>query len=213
MSTKNPALIRFVASRYRELQGLRTVGDAGFLLLNAAGFWFIMWTERESSAFVLGAVLSAYIWRYFWRLGPQLDRYYATRFGRVGPQFNYWPVFLWMMQGPMAAPILSDMGAPATIAKTLVLILIAARPAWIAIRDFPFRAHWLVVAIVGILHAAQLPPTRPAIFAWEMRVFFAVGLAWAFAGLCDHVILVRTLRPGAAAASEEAIPDQDARRV
>jgi hypothetical protein len=193
MSTKNPALIRLVAARYRELQGLRTVGDAGFLLLNAAGFWFIMWTERESFALVFGAALSVYLWWYFWRLRTQLDQYYAARFGRVGPQFYYWPVFLWMMQGPMAAPILSDMGAPATIAKALVLMLIAARPAWIAIRDFPFRAHWLVVAIVGILLAAQLPATRPAIFVWQMRVFFEVGLAWAFAGLCDHLILVRTL--------------------
>ena len=114
-----------------------------------------------------------------------------------------------IMQGPMAAPILSDMGVPPATAQALVLILIAARPAWIAMRDFPFRAHWLVVAIVGMLLATQLPLTRSSIFAWQMRVFFEVGLAWAFAGLCDHLILVRTL----AGSPREDTPATDVSRV
>src|SRR5262249_61734579 len=62
MSARDPALVRLIAGRYRELQGLSTIADAGFPLICAAGFYLL---SEEWHALVLGPVLAFYLWARF----------------------------------------------------------------------------------------------------------------------------------------------------
>jgi hypothetical protein len=70
-------------------------------------------------------------------------------------------------------------------------------------RDWPYRRHWLAPLLVGLGAAVQHATltTRDQATAWEIHVAVAGGIAIALAGLGDHVLLVRALRPGGADAS------------
>jgi len=70
MSARDPALVRLIAGRYRELQGLSTIADAGFPLICAAGYYLL---SEEWHALILGAVLAFYLWARFSWLRRRFD--------------------------------------------------------------------------------------------------------------------------------------------
>jgi hypothetical protein len=200
MSTKNPALIRLVASRYGDMRGLRTIGDAGCVLLPAVCSRVAMWAETRdpiAQAFVLGVFLAYALYLRLWwaHLRARVERSYDERFGRVAPRTvipTSWTVVSAML-GVVCATILVDARAPAEVPIAIVLLSAAVWPAWIAQRDFPYRAHWVLVTIVAIVAVLQLPALPAARYVWRMQAMFELGAALAIAGLCDHAILVRTL--------------------
>jgi hypothetical protein len=81
MRARNPALIRLVASQYRELQGLKTMADAmipiafGVLLRVARSPWDLL--------FVI-PIAAAWAWfRVTW-IRDRIEAFYDDRCGRIG---------------------------------------------------------------------------------------------------------------------------------
>src|SRR4051812_9705518 len=149
MREHNPALIRLVAARYNELQGLRTAGDAAFLCLAGASLWGANAVDVGyfSIGWPAGIVLSvAAGLSLFWWVRPGrrwLDRYYALRFGRVGGRtfflshaLSCWLAASWMN-------MFVTLPLPATPAWVIALLVspaamvLVAVPGWTARRDFP----------------------------------------------------------------------------
>ena len=79
-------------------------------------------------------------------------------------------------------------------------IMIAASTfpfAWIVIRDWPHRIHWLLPVAVGVSSGLRLVSvvTPADLRDWEVLVCVAGSLAIAAAGLLDHGLLADTLTP------------------
>ena len=206
MHTKNPALIRLVASRYSEMKGLRTLGDTGFLLIGAAGLRIGIWADTHNSSFAPPLVAAIVLWAAYivlWMgvLRARVEKYYDARFGRVGPR-TIVPVS-WVLVPAMGlgwTTIFIDVQVPLPFPIVTVVLSVAIWPAWIARRDFPYRAAWGLVAVAAVLAALQLPGDASLRYVWRVDATSEVGLAMACAGLCDHLILVRALKRGAAEA-------------
>jgi hypothetical protein len=202
MQALDPGLIRLVAARYQRMQGLTIMASAFWLLLNAAGFFLI---SEEWQALPFGAVLAVYLWSRLTWMKRRIERHYADRFGRTGP-----PVFrndLGLMFSMAIAyhQILRDLfHAPDYLRVALVATALCAYPVWIAIRDFSYRSHWLLLVIAGIGVSVQIPwvaPGNEAAFMWARDANLAVGLALFAVGALDHLLLVRALGGGSHQAS------------
>ena len=198
MTTPKPALIRLVTGRYRDLQGLATVADAACLLLFGAVGYLNQsgWIDR--SGLLLIVIGLAYVWARFTVIRRWIDAYYASRFGRVhwslGRPFSF-PVYL---QGIVLSPNLVDMGVPVPARVAIVLLVLGGLPGWIVVRDWPYRAHWLLPVVAGVVVAAMLSgiTTHELAKDWLLRALLACGASLALAGLLDHLLLVKTLHPG-----------------
>jgi hypothetical protein len=124
---------------------------------------------------------------------PRILAYYSQRFGRVRGSYRFSGVNL-MSQGFVPISLLADAHRPWLIVVA-ALALMAAWPAWIAVRDWPYRWHWLPAVLVAVLMAPDMA-LRPSYHAALQHVGgwgLAVGAALAFAGWFDHRLLVRTL--------------------
>jgi hypothetical protein len=212
MRDLDPDLIRLVASRYGQLQGLFTVLDAawptywGVMML--AGRYFERadvsdwWAVPLSLPLLIFMVLQ---WRW---LRPRAKAFYVSRFGRVKgtAASTSFPGATWTSQGCMFGALLADARTP-WLTITVALLAFSARPAWIVRRDWPHRWHWLPLLAAGIATAwsMSLMPSYGAALRHIGPWALAVGGAEAFAGLGDHLLLVRTLhgRPAKDAASSE----------
>lgn len=202
MSSQDPRLIRLVAARYRQMQGLTTIAESAWPLLIAAGFFLIV---EEWHALPFGAVLAVYIWARFTWMKRRIERHYAERFGRTGP-----PVFsnglgLMLTQVIAFNQILRDLfHAPDYLRVALIATALCAYPVWIAIRDFSYRSYWLLLVIAGIGVSVQIPwvgPGSDASLMWARDANLAVGLALFAVGALDHLLLVRALGGGSHQAS------------
>ena len=88
----------------------------------------------------------------------------------------------------------------------LVMVLLAGLPAWIAVRDWPYRAHWLLPLAAGVVLALGFATvsTPAQSFAWLSDAYFAGGVSLALAGLLDHTLLLKTLQAGPSGQAEGA---------
>ncbi|MGH9411597.1 MAG: hypothetical protein ACRD1V_19345 [Vicinamibacterales bacterium] len=196
MDDLNPRLIRLLARRYGELQGLRTAADAGVPIILGVG-WLCLYGDGDHSeryAVALGLVLVAYLVCYWTRIRRGLRTYYVTRFGRA--HSTWFPDSSVAFAGILYPPILADFHAPLAARMSFLLLLLCARPAWVVVRDWPYRVHWLLPALVGAAAAAAYPsfPTVHHSFEWQATAFTAYGSALVAAGLLDHLLLLRTMK-------------------
>lgn len=207
MTTHRPALIRFITGRYRDLQGLSTVADAGLLFLSAVGVYLARsgWVAAKWK-FIILAAYAAYGWARFTLIRRWIDAYYASRCGRVHWSLAFPFAFPLYMQGLLGAPILVDLHVPAPVRVTLVLVLLAGLPARIAVRDWPYRAHWLLPFAAGVVLATRFTAvhTPEQARVWLPDAFFACGVSLALAGLLDHALLLKTLHAGPSDQAERA---------
>jgi hypothetical protein len=199
MEMRDPGLIRLVAARYRQMQGLTTMAESFWLLIVAAGFFLISDSE-EWMALPFAAVLAAYVISRFTWMKRRIERHYAERFGRTGL-----PVFrngLGLMFNQVIAfnQMLRDLfHAPDYLRVVLIATALCAYPLWIGIRDFSYRSHWLLLVIAGLGVSVQIPwvgPGSDASFMWARDANLAVGLALFVVGALDHLLLVRALGGG-----------------
>jgi hypothetical protein len=199
MTTQNPALIRLVTGRYRDLQGLATVADAAPLLLLAAGgyAYHAAWLDRSRSIVLGIAVCGGYLWARFTWIRRWIDAYYANRYGRVQQSVGRPSPFLMYFQGIVLAPTLHDMGVPVPARVAIVLLVLGGVPGWIVVRDWPYRAHWLLPGAAGVVAAAMFAgvTTHEQVNAWLVPTLCACGVSLALAGLLDHALLTCSLHP------------------
>ena len=182
------SLVRFVASRYRQLQGLRRVVDAVSLLL----LWSLLTTEPANGGplWFAGAMV---VWTSLtlWGLA-RVGRYYRERFGRTASTADSTAgsgsagevmLFVWMSMvfGGFFIPLLATYAAHVT---------------W---RDWPYRAHWMLLALHGTVFTIAYPGLHsPALFAlWNSRFVLTAAPVIALVGLLDHRLLVRAMHRAA----------------
>jgi hypothetical protein len=203
MTTHDPALIRLAAGRFRDLQGLSTVADAALLLLCAAGLHLARsgWT---GSAWGILFLTAAYGWARFTRIRRWIDGYYVNRCGRVHWSLGFPFAFPLYMQGLLCAPVLVDVDVPTPVRVAFVLLLLAGLPFRIVVRDWPYRAHWLLPFAAGVVLAVMFAAvnTREEARAWLPEALVTCGASLALAGLLDHALLLKTLHAGPSHQSE-----------
>jgi hypothetical protein len=199
----NQKLIRLVASRYRELQGLKTAGDGSTLLLFGVALRGAQAADRANIAhsylFATAVVLMLTLIGAWLFLRRRLDRYYDFRFGRVGARTFVYPYALlflictgWMA---MWCDIPGPIWVTAPLAHVASIPLIAG-PGMAAKRGAPYRLPWVLVAMAALVAALQLPlGDASARLIWRMHSLVYGGGTLVVAGLCDHLLLVRTLKP------------------
>ena len=195
----DPALIHLITGRYYEMRGLNTVADAVMPIHLGLVLAFFHAGASESLwllVVMLIVPMAYWLWaRYTW-VRRRIDGFYAERCGRVTAVIGieYKDFFT---QGPMYVPILKQLGAPNWSLALVALAILSIHPLWIVRRDWPYRAHWLLPAVVGIVASMMLAGvrTKEDAFTWQAFVFLGGGMAMAIAGMLDHRLLVRTLRP------------------
>ena len=199
MKALDPRLVHVVARGYRDMQGLVTIADAMFpLLLGAGAFYFRSDTAILSyGVFLVVGFIVSLVW-----LRRRIQAYYAARFGRAAG-FAL-PILVVIGQGLTAGPMLTDMHVPLVVRVPVVFLLLGGWPAWNVAHDWPYRWHWIIPAIVGA--AVAFPLSSRPVDGGELAFaacFLATGAALAWAGLMDHLLLVRTLRPASDAEAPE----------
>jgi len=199
----NPKLIRLLASQYRELQGLKTIADAAFplgygaFLSVARSEWDLLWAVPLAGAL---------FWLRFAWLRERIEDFYESRCGRT--DWRRRPVghtFLFMQAVCLGVALMTW---PAVVRVVFLIAMLAGLPIIVVARDAPYRLHWLLPALVGVAAAIVHGTLTSAAGAeaWEIRVSLVGGAAIAFAGVCDHLLLMRML-PGAPA--QDAITAND----
>ena len=197
MRSADPQLIRLVTGRYRELQGLFTIADAGLVLVIGGCFGLLAVDPDPGPPFVIATATLEFGYLGLWLawILPRLKTYYNDHFGRAHAGVRY-PVASYSMSAVLGIPILADMHVPVVVRIAFAFLVLSAYPTWTAVRDWPHRSAWLMPAIVGALSAVALAPFgvhRPSA-AWQGIVAVSFAGALMTAGLFDHLLLVRVLR-------------------
>lgn len=206
------ARIRFVTSRYQELQGLRQLVVIPCCL---AAFWsrpLIESLHDTSPVHALaGFVLSLAPWLLVLAARPIFTRYYSARFGSVAPSVLLWSPDMigWtvLIFGGFAIDM-STFGAAKPSAILVAGSLIALHVVW---RDWPWRGYYMAAAIVCAT-AAWLTAVSPAFRVDNLdallRIPFSIFMgAHAVTAWLDHRLLLRTLPRNPEAQADALTPE------
>jgi hypothetical protein len=189
------ALVRLVTRRHRELQGLRTIADAGVMILIGAGLSLRTYTAL---AFIVDFVaLCGYGWLWWKWTRHTIGAYYASRVGRVAVRGWGLPVTVTTMVALQFGAICIDLRVARWASVALFAMMLVAVPAWYVVRDWPYRIHWLLpTAAAGIATAsfAKVVNHEDATLWWG-EFALLIGTALLIAGWFDHRLLLRTMTP------------------
>jgi hypothetical protein len=192
-------LVRLVAGRYGELQGLRRVVDAASLVL----MWLLLQLPGVQqrprpyqlalltwAALTMWSTASAMLW-YRARFGSTPGG--GTREAADRADVISRTLLLW---------IVTALGG----AFGAVLPLLTVYAAWIAWRDRPYRAHWLLLVLVGTIFSVAFysMDSAGALRQWEWRFVWTAAPTLAMVGLLDHRLLARAMHLGLKSAPEVA---------
>jgi hypothetical protein len=173
-------------------------------------FAVFLFAEPEWPVLILFAlVLAVLLWVQFGRLRRRVGEFYAQRYGRadssVLPPQNVGINMMMLIN--FREPLRDAFRAPDSLSVAIFLVGLCAYPLWIVRRDFPYRLHWLAVALAGFAAAMQIPfvPFGSAAYHWQRDTSLAIGLALLAAGALDHLLLVRALGGG----TSEPLPDPE----
>ena len=198
MTTRTLDEVRFVARRFTDLQGLRLLVLVPVLV---AGFWAQPYIRVLRDAGPLEAFAGLVV-----SVSPLLiaiasrvyfNAYYRDRFGSVAAagqqRVRDWgpPVLL------LVAGIWLEVSAPLDAIPSFILLAAALIALHIAVRDWPFRRHYLVAGMAcGV--AAWLPALLPGMQADTLPEIGRTSISLALVlfilpAYLDHRLLVRTL--------------------
>ena len=188
MEQADLSLVRLVAARYEELQGLGRVVDASSLLC----LWSLLTIDpNKRSPVPFVAAITVWACLTFWSAG-RVARYYRERFGRT--------TRVRQSGGTIAAVHLSTQ----LIWMTMVfggffVPLLAVYAGYVALRDRPYRAQWMLLAVEGIVFTVAYAGLHsPASFAeWHSRFVLTAAPILVVVGLLDHRLLVRAMHRAA----------------
>lgn len=177
MPPRDLATIRLVATRYRELQGLRLVLAAAVFLALLAADWF------DDFPRPLAALLVCAIWSF---AEAYLNHYYSRRFGVVEQPASVMAAIFGL------ALVISLILSWGTGSPDPMLAVFATAHIWIAVRDFPLRAyHLLGFLSVGAVFASTSIPHIVSLHPGVMLTLYPASLI--AIGFLDHHLLA-TLR-------------------
>ena len=184
------ARVRFLSSRFAELQGLR-VAAAGATLAMVFGSYLMSGNPTHTGGMICLVVSFLLIVPGQW----WAHRYYATTVGRqVASKRSRLPMlvflFVYTLVGTFLDRQFPEIPAGAPTAGVVVLMSL-----FVAVRDWPWRMHYAAVAaavatafsvnvigVGGIDRGMTLTMT-----------FFVTGVAFVPAGLLDHRLLMRLI--------------------
>jgi hypothetical protein len=182
--------IRLLSSRFHELHGLRLVVAGAAIMIAVGGYLLAAPAPTNNGAMIALAasfvLMAPGVW---W-----LTRYYAQTFGRQvwkPGRFSLLFVPAYLMVGwVLNATIPSIPAGGPTVATVVVL------SAWVAIRDWPWRAYYLAaplaVAAVFTLTASGGGAINPQLTL--ALLFLTIGASFVPIGILDHMLLVRLLK-------------------
>jgi hypothetical protein len=200
--------IRLLSARFHELQGLR-VALAGAAITLGVGAYLFAAPEPTNNGALAALVVS------FIPVLPGvrwLNRYYAATFGRQ--VFNPKPLLrpaLFLLGYAMIGTVLNAT-IPAVPAGAPTIAVVAIVSLWVALRDWPWRAYYLIVPAALAL-AFFATPSGGGALASDLRlvaIFLALGLAMVAIGLLDHLLLVKLTKESRAVAGAAAEADDAA---
>jgi hypothetical protein len=194
MDQQQLARIRLLSSRFRELQGLRVAFAGGTMAIVSGSY--LMATTAPTSSGAMIALLASFVLMIpgeWW-----LHRHYARTVGRQVPTpRNPWPVVAFVTIY-LAIGIFLDSRFPEipSGAPTMATVVLASLV--VAIRDWPWRAHYLgVAAAVTVAFCANVFGDGVVDPGMTLTtVFFVTGLSFVPAGLLDHRLLLRLMEEG-----------------
>ena len=187
--------IRLLSKRFYELQGLR-VALAGAMLTLVVGSYLTLAPEPSNNGAVAAMLLS------FVLIVPgvlSLNRYYATRFGRQvvsPPRHPRWLVFIWFAYMVVAWTLNARFPEIPAGAPTLWTVGFAS--IWLAVRDWPWRAYYLLATAAvasGFIASAPMTGALPPNMTVGV-LFLLVGASMVPIGLLDHLLLVKLMKEG-----------------
>jgi hypothetical protein len=197
------ARIRLLSSRFRELQGLR-VALAGGTMAIVFGSYLLAAAPTSSGAMI--ALLVSFVLMIpgeWW-----LHHYYARTIGRQVPApRNPWPVVVFATIY-VAIGVFLNRQFPEIPSGAPTMATVALASLLVAIRDWPWRAHYLgVAAAVTVAFCANMFGAGVIDPGMTLTtVFFATGLSFIPAGLLDHRLLLKLMeevrQPEAATAGD-----------
>jgi hypothetical protein len=195
MDTVDLARIRFVTTRHGELQGLRQLVMLPACLVS---FWsrpyIEMLRDRGSFEAVAGLLLSILPWLAVISARPALDRYYSRRFGSVDRGWSRDTIGTVVL---LMAAMWIDLARLDTGRPIAVLVAGALIALHIVVKDWPWRAHHVVTAVVCASAAFLI--TTESVFRVDsldefLRGPFSVLIGAQLVSAClDHRLLMRTL--------------------
>ena len=187
---RDVAAIRFVSERYEQLQGLRVVVIGSVFAVSAGAYalagapggdWGLLTTMLIAFGVMAAGVYLA-------------GCYYTVRFGRIVREER--SADLWL---PVTLSIVMTAGNNVFSLGPLPMPVAfnAGWALWIAIRDWPFRPHYLLgtaacaATLIGVLTIPRFRPHRPVDDA--LAIMF-IGLVYVVIGLLDHRLLTSVMR-------------------
>ena len=195
--------IRFMSRRFNELQGFRVAWTGLCITIGLGSYLAVTAQPTDNGAMIALVVSFAPVVPGVWRL----NRYYASTFGRqvAAPKPRWWPLAMIPLFGFMAFLNAQFPSIPAG-APTLMVVAIAS--AWVAIRDWPWRAYYFgATAAVALTFAASasgagaMDPGRTL-----GAMFLAVGISMVLIGLLDHFLLVRLVKESREPVATHSVP-------
>jgi hypothetical protein len=193
MTQEHLERIHLLSRRFQELQGLRVALAGALMALVVGGYVVTAPTPSNNGAMIALLVSFALIAPGVW----SLNRYYTTKFGRQvsGPRRNPWPILLlWWALFAVAWTLNARFEAIPAGAPSAATVAVAS--IWIAIRDWPWRAYYLLAPVaVGSGFIASAPVTgvlEPGMTLGTL--FLLLGASMVPIGLLDHLQLVRLVK-------------------
>ena len=185
--------IRLLSARFHELQGLR-VALAGAIMALVVGGYLLTAPEPSHDGAMIALLVS------FVLIAPgvwSLKRYYATTFGRqvAGPRRKPWPTLLiWWAYFAVAWTLNAQFEAIPAGAPAVATVAFAS--VWMAIRDWPWRAHYLLApaaVTVGFIASAPITGVLQPGMTLAM-ISLLLGASMVPIGLLDHLLLVKLMK-------------------
>ena len=192
--------IRLLSARFHELQGLRVALAGACLALVVGGYLLAAPLPTNNGAMI--AMLLAFV--PVTAVMPRLNRYYATTFGRqVWTPSRKVPLFmgLYLLIGWSLNASVPEIPAGTPTTATAALLSM-----WVAIRDWPFRAYYLL-ATAAVAGGLTLSAPVGGVLAPNMTLgvlFLLLGASMVPIGLLDHLLLVKLMKEARSPLAEPA---------
>ena len=183
--------VRLLSARFHELQGLR-VALAGACMALVVGGYVIAIPEPTNNGAIVAMMVSFVP---VVAVMPRLNRYYSTTFGRqVWSPPRKWKVSF--LIGYFCVAWSLNAAIPEIPAGGPTVLIVGLFSLWVAFRDWPWRAYYLIATVAVASGLAASAPIG-GLLAPNMTLgvmFPVLGSSMVAIGLLDHFLLVKLMK-------------------